>query len=335
VTRTGRNASILTAAALALLVFILHPSSFILGSAAAAEYPSRPIRIVVPYPTGGGNDLLARMLAPKLSEKWKQGVVVDNRGGASGMIGAEIVAKSPADGYTLCLCASPEAALNATLYPKMAYDPQRDFATITQLAVSPIVLTVHPSLPARTVQEYIALAKRQPGQISYGSVGAGSPHHISGEWMKLLAGIDIIHVSYKGGGPQLVDLMGGHVSSAFIALPVLAPQLKSGRVRALAVTTAKRSSTIPEIPTVAEGGLAGFDVAQWYGVVVPAGTPGEITAKLHAEIVELVKLPDIRARMMDFGADPVGSTPAQFSDLIRSEIAKYQKIVKATRITLN
>jgi len=312
----------------------------VLGAALAASaigqpYPAKTVRIVVPYPTGGGNDLLARMLAPKLSEKWKQGVVVDNRGGASGMIGAEIVAKSPPDGYTLCLCASPEAALNATLYPKMAYDPQRDFATITQLAVSPIVLTVHPSLPARTVQDYIALAKRQPGQISYGSVGAGSPHHISGEWMKLLAGIDIIHVSYKGGGPQLVDLMGGHVSSAFIALPVLAPQLKSGRVRALAVTTAKRSSTIPEVPTVAEGGLAGFDVAQWYGVVVPAGTPGDVTTKLHAEIVDLLKLADIRTKMADFGADPVGSTPAQFSELIRSEVAKYQKIVKATKITLN
>jgi tripartite-type tricarboxylate transporter receptor subunit TctC len=185
------------------------------------------------------------------------------------------------------------------------------------------------------VQEYIALAKKRPGQLSYASVGAGTPHHISGEWMKLLAGIDIIHVTYKGGGPQLVDLMGGHVHSGFVALPVLAPQLKAGRVRALAVTTARRSPAIPDVPTLAESGLAGFDVAQWYGVVVPAGTPGEITARLHSEITELVKLPDIRARMMDFGAEPVGSTPAQFSDLIRSEIVKYQKIVKATKITLN
>jgi tripartite-type tricarboxylate transporter receptor subunit TctC len=326
--------SILTAAALAVL-FVLHPSSLILGSAAAAEYPSRPIRIVVPYPTGGGNDLLARMIAPKLAEKWGQNVVVDNRGGASGMIGAEIAAKSPPDGYTILLCASPEAALNATLYPKMPYDPTRDFAPITQLAVSPIVLAVHPSLPVRNVQDYIALAKKRPGELSYASVGAGTPHHISGEWMKLLAGIDIIHVTYKGGGPQLVDLMGGHVHSGFVALPVMAPQLKAGRVRALAVTTAKRSASIPDVPTLAESGLAGFDVAQWYGVVVPAGTPGPITARLHSEIVELVKLPDIRARMMDFGAEPVGSTPAQFADLIRSEIAKYQKIVKATKITLN
>ena len=317
-----------------VFLFLLH-SPFAIRHGAAAEYPSRSIRIVVPYPTGGGNDLLARMIAPKLAEKWGQTVVVDNRGGASGMIGAEIVAKSPPDGYTLLLCASPEAALNATLYPKMAYDPVRDFVPITQLAVSSIVLTVHPSLPARSVQEYIALAKKQPGQLTYASVGAGTPHHIAGEWMKLLAGIDIIHVTYKGGGPQLVDLMGGHVHSAFVALPVVAPQLKSGRVRPLAVTTAKRSPAIPDVPSLSESGLTGFDVSQWYGVVVPAGTPGEITARLHAEIVELLKLPDIRARMMDFGAEPVGSTPAQFSELIRSEIAKYQKIVKATKITLN
>ena len=305
------------------------------GNAIGQGYPAKSVRIVVPYPTGGGNDLLARMIAPKLAEKWGQSVVVDNRGGASGMIGAEVVAKSPPDGYTLLLCASPEAALNATLYSKMAYDPVRDFAPITQLAVSSIVLAVHPSLPARSVQEYIALAKKRPGELSYASVGAGTPHHISGEWMKLLAGIDIIHVTYKGGGPQLVDLMGGHVHSGFVALPVAAPQLKSGRVRALAVTTARRSPAIPDVPSLAESGLPGFDVAQWYGVTVPAGTPGEITARLHSEIVELLKLPDIRARMMDFGAEPVGSTPAQFSDLIRSDIAKYHKIVKATKITLN
>jgi tripartite-type tricarboxylate transporter receptor subunit TctC len=320
---------------LVFLTFLHPPCAIRHVSAAAAEYPSRSIRIVVPYPTGGGNDLLARMIAPKLAEKWGQTVVVDNRGGASGMIGAEVVAKSPPDGYTLLLCASPEAALNATLYPKMAYDPVRDFVPITQLAVSPIVLAVHPSLPARSVQDYIALAKKRPGQLSYASVGAGTPHHIAGEWMKLLARIDIIHVTYKGGGPQLVDLMGGHVHSGFVALPVMAPQLKAGRVRALAVTTARRSATIPDVPTLAESGLAGFDVAQWYGVTVPAGTPGEIAARLHSEIVELLRLPDIRARMMDFGAEPVGSTPAQFADLIRADIAKYQKIVKATKITLN
>jgi len=301
----------------------------------AQSYPTKPVRIVVPYPPGGGNDLLGRPIAQKLTEKWGQNVVIDNRGGASGMIGAEIVAKSPPDGYTLLLCASPEVALNVTLYPKMAYDPARDFIPITQLAVSPLVLTAHPSLPVQNARDFIALAKKRPGQLSYSTVGAGSPHHIAGEWMKLLAGIDTIHVPYKGGGPQLVDLMGGHVHSGFVALPVVAPQAKSGKVRLLAVTTIRRSPTIPDVPTLRESGLAEFDVSQWYGVVVPAGTPGEITAKLHTDLMELLRLPDIKARMADLGAEPVGSTGAQFGELIRSEIAKYRSIVKATKLTIN
>ena len=311
-----------------IAVIALLGAAFVEG-AVAQSYPVKPVRIVVPYPPGGGNDLLARLSAQKLGEKWKQTIVVDNRGGA------DHAAKSPADGYTILLCASPECALNATLYPKMSYDPTRDFGPVTQLAVSSIVLAVHPSLPARNAREYIALAKKRPGELSYSSVGAGSPHHVAGEWMKLLAGIDITHVSYKGGGPQIVDLMGGHMHSGFVALPVIAPYLKSGRVRVLAVTTAKRSPAIPEVPSLSEAGLTGFDVSQWYGVVVPAGTPVEITAKLHADFVELLNLPDIKARMADLGAEPVGSTPAQFSELIRSEITKYRKIVKETRITVN
>ena len=304
------------------------------GGVAAQSYPVKPVRIVVPYPPGGGNDLLARLSAQKLSEKWKQNIVVDNRGGASGMIGAEAVAKSPPDGYTILLCASPECALNATLFPKMSYDPTRDFSTVTQLAVSSLVLAVHPSLPTRNAREFIALAKKRPGELAYASVGAGSPHHISGEWMKLLAGIEITHVPYKGGGPQMVDLMGGHIHSGFVALPVIAPYLKSGRVRAIAVTTAKRSPVIPEVQSLSEAGLAGFDVSQWYGVVVPAGTPAEVMGKLQADFVEMVHLPDIKARMADLGAEPVGSTAAQFGEFIRSEIAKYRKIVRETSITI-
>jgi len=317
-----------------IAVIALLGAAFVEG-AVAQSYPVKPVRIVVPYPPGDDNDLLTRLNAQKLDEKWKQTIVVDNRGGASGMIGADVAAKSPADGYTILLCASPECALNATLYPKMSYDPTRDFSPVTQLAVSSIVLAVHPSLPARNAREYIALAKKRPGELSYSSVGAGSPHHIAGEWMKLLAGIDITHVSYKGGGPQIVDLMGGHMHSGFVALPVIAPYLKSGRVRVLAVTTAKRSPAIPEVPSLSEAGLTGFDVSQWYGVVVPAGTPVEITGKLHADFVELLSLPDIKARMADLGAEPVGSTPAQFGELIRSEITKYRKIVKETGITIN
>lgn len=307
----------------------------IAGTTCAQVYPAKAVRIVVPYPPGGGNDLLARPLAQKLSEKWGHNVVVDNRPGASGMIGAEAVAKSAPDGYTICVCASPETALNVTLYPKMAYNPTRDFAPITQLAVSSLVLAAHPSLPVRNAQEYIALAKKRPGEIAYSTVGTGSPHHIAGEWMKLMTGINITHVPYKGGGPQLIDLMGGHTHSGFVALPVIAPHAKSGKVRLLAVSTAQRSATIPQVPSVSEAGLAGFDVSQWYGVVVPAGTPAAITGKLHADIADLLKLPDMKSRMADLGADPVGSAPAQFAELIRSEIAKYQKIVRDTRITIN
>jgi tripartite-type tricarboxylate transporter receptor subunit TctC len=305
------------------------------GVSNAQNFPAKGVRIIVPYPPVGGNDLLARPLAQKLSEKWGQSVVVDNRPGASGMIGADAVAKSAPDGYTLCVCASPEVALNVTLYPKMAYNPARDFAPITQIAVSPLVLAVHPSLPAQNVREYLALAKKQPGELAYSTVGAGSPHHIAGEWVKLLTGVVVTHVPYKGGNPQLIDLMGGHIHSGYVALPVIAPHAKSGRVRLLAVTTAKRSPTIPNVPSLSESGLAGFDVSQWYGVVVPAATPSDITTRLHGDITDLLRTPDLKSRLGDMGAEPVASNAAQFSDFIRSEIAKYQKIVKETRITLN
>jgi tripartite-type tricarboxylate transporter receptor subunit TctC len=217
----------------------------------------------------------------------------------------------------------------------MSYDPTRDLSAVTQLAVSSLVLAVHPSLPPRNTKEFIAMAKKMPGALSYSSVGAGSPHHIAGEWLKLLAGIEINHVPYKGGGPQMVDLVGGHIHSGFVALPVIAPYLKSGRVRALGVTSAERSPVIPEVLTFREAGLAGFDVSQWYGIMVPAGTPADITARLQADFVELIALPDVRTRMADLGAQPVGSTAAQFGEFIRSEIAKYRKIVKETRITIN
>jgi tripartite-type tricarboxylate transporter receptor subunit TctC len=305
------------------------------GGAGAQSYPSKPVRMIVPYPPGGGNDGLGRPFAQKLAEKWGQSVTVDNRPGASGMIGADLVAKSAPDGYTLLLCGAPEAALNATIYPKMAYDPVRSFAPVSQLAFSPLALAVHPSLPARTPQEYIALAKKQPGELAFSSIGAGSPQHIAGEWMKMMAGINITHVPYKGGGPQLVDLMGGHVHSGFLAMPAVAPHIKSGRVRVIGVTSAKRSPTIPDVPTLGESGLAGYDVSQWYGVTVVAGTPAEIIAKIHADLTDILKMPDIRSRMADLGAEPVGSNPAQFAEHIRAEIAKYRKIVQDTRISVN
>jgi tripartite-type tricarboxylate transporter receptor subunit TctC len=306
------------------------------GNASAQEpYPARPVRIVIPYPPGGGTDLQGRPMAQKLTEKWGQSAVIDNRGGAGGMVGAEIVAKSKPDGYTILMCASGEVSLNVALFPKMPYDPERDLIPVTQLSISPLVLVVHPSLPAQSVREFIALAKKRPGEIAYASSGTGGPHHIAGEWMKLLARINIIHVPYKGGGPQLADVIGGHVHSGFIALPVVAPHVKSGKIRVLAVTTAKRSQTLPAVPSLSESGVAGLDVAQWWGVMVPAGTPGPIIAKLNTDFVALTKLPDIRARMAELGAEPIGSTAAQFGETIRSDIAKYRRIVKEAKISIN
>jgi tripartite-type tricarboxylate transporter receptor subunit TctC len=274
-------------------------------------------------------------MAKILTEKWGQTVLVDNRGGAAGMVGAEIVARSAPDGYTILMSASGEVSLNVALYPKMNYDPTRDFAPVTQLAVSPLVLAVHPSMPVRDLKGYIALAKKRPGEITYSSVGAGSPQHMAGEWMRLLTGINIIHVPYKGGGPQMTDLLGGHTPTGLIALPVAAPHIKAGRVRAIGMTSLKRSSAFPDVPTFDESGMPGFEVSQWWAVWVPRGTPSDIVTKLHAEFTALTKLPEIRERMANLGAEPVGSTPDYLGNLIRSEIAKYQKIVRDAKISLN
>lgn len=217
----------------------------------------------------------------------------------------------------------------------MPYDPERDFAPVSLLATSPLVSAVHPSLPARNAKEFIALAKTQPGAISYASGGAGGPHHIAGEWMKMLAKIDIIHVPYRGRGPLLVDLMGGHVFSAVVALPVIAPHVKVGKVRALAVTSARRSTAFPDVPTLDESGVKGLDVTQWYGVVVPTGTSRDVITKLQADLIEVVKLPDIKARMAELGMEPVGSGSDQFGKLIRAEIVKYTKIAKEANIKID
>ncbi|MFN9489788.1 MAG: Bug family tripartite tricarboxylate transporter substrate binding protein [Betaproteobacteria bacterium] len=302
---------------------------------AQAPYPVKPIRMVIPYPPGGGTDTLGRPIARLLGERLGQNILIDNRGGASGMVGAEIVARSPGDGYTLLMSTSGEVALNVALYPKMNYDPVKDFAPVSQVGISPLVLVVHPSLPAKDVRDYIALAKRQPGALSYSSIGAGSAQHIAGEWMKLLNNINIIHVAYKGGGPQMIDLLGGHSPSAFLALPVAAPNIKSGKVRAIGMTSAQRAAAVPEVPTFAESGMPGFEVSQWWAIFVPRGTAGDIIHRLHHEIAAIVKTADMRERMAALGADPVGGTPEQLAELVRSEIAKFRKIVNDAKITLN
>ena len=309
--------------------------SVVSGASFSQPYPAKSIRMVVPYPPGGGTDLLARSVVQVLGEKVKQSITVDNRSGANGMIGADIVAKSPADGYTVLLATSAEVALNVAVYEKMPYNPERDLAPVTLLATSPLVLAVHPSLPAKDVKDFIALAKRRPGEISYGSGGAGGPHHVAGEWMKLLAKINVIHVPYRGGGPLLVDLMGGHLHTSIIALPVVAPYAKAGKVRALAVTSAKRSPALPEVPTLDESGLRGLDVSQWWAMLVPAGTPREVIARLHKDVVEIIQLPKILARMAELGMEPVGTTPAQLGELIHSDIAKYRRIVREAKIVID
>jgi tripartite-type tricarboxylate transporter receptor subunit TctC len=302
------------------------------GAALAQQYPTKPVRMVVPYPAGGGSDLVARSISKKLSRNLSQSVIVDNRGGATGMIGTDIAAKSPPDGYTLLLGSVAEIALNVAVYRKMPYNPERELAPVALLATSPLVLAVHPSLPARSVKDFIALAKKRPGEIGYATAGAGSPHNIAGEWMKLLAKIDILHVAYKGGGPQLVDLTGGHVHSGFLALPIVAPHLKAGRVHALAVTSPKRSQAIPDVPTLDESGLRGFDVSQWWGVLAPTGTPREIITKLNAELAAIVMLPDIKALLTEVGAEPAPTSPDQFAQFIRAEIGKFNRVVKQANI---
>jgi tripartite-type tricarboxylate transporter receptor subunit TctC len=305
------------------------------GPVFGQQYPSKAIRMVVPYPAGGGSDLMARAISQKLSEKLGRSIVVDNHGGATGMIGTDIAAKSAPDGYTLLLGSVAEVALNVAVYRKIAYDPERDFAPVSLIATSPLVLAVHPSLPAKNVKDFIALAKRQPGEITYATAGEGSPHHIAGEWVKLLAKIDIVHVPYKGGGPQLIDLVGGHVHTAFLALPIVAPYLKAGKVHPLAVTTLERSPVIPDVPTLDKSGLSGLDVSQWWGILVPTGTPRDVIVRLSTELNGIVMLPDVRTLMAELGAEPKATGPDDFARFVRAEIAKFRKVVNETHIAIH
>jgi len=301
------------------------------AAASAQTYPNKAIRIVVPYPPGGGADITARPIAQKLSERWGQPVVIENRGGASGMIGAEIVAKAPPDGYTLMVSASAEVALNVALFPKMPYDPVRDFAPITLATVTPIMLVVHPSVPIKSANEYIAIAKAKPGSMTFGSVGSGSPHHFAGEWLKMLAKIDIVHVPYKGSGPEIIDLLGGHLPSGFATLLPAMEHVKTGKLRALAVTTQKRAPLLPDVPALAET-LPGFDISQWNAVWAPAGTPKDVLDKLSTEIRRIVQSPDYKARMAELGSEAIGNSPSELAAFQKAEIDKYRKLAEQANI---
>ena len=302
------------------------------GPALAQDYPSRPVRWVSPWPPGGANDIFSRALAQKLQDTFGQPVVVDNRPGAAGAIGTEHVAKSPADGYVLTLGSSPTHAIAPSLNPALPYDPLRDFTAVTLVAVVPNVLVVNPALPAKSVRELVALAKAKPGSLNFGSAGNVTSQHLSAELFKVMAGVDMVHVPYKGTAPALADLLAGQVQLAFDNVPALLPHIQSGKLRALAVTPAARSQALPDLPTVAEAGLPGYDASVWFGVFVPAGTPRPVVNRLHGEIAKALAAPDLKARMASMGAEVSGLGPDEFRDFWRREIPKWADVVKAANI---
>ena len=298
------------------------------ASAWGQAYPAKPVRIVVPFPPGGTSDILARTTAPKLTSEWGQPVIVDNRPGAAGNIAAEHVARSPGDGYTLFITTVGIHAIHPTLYRKLPFDALRDFTPVTNLVMLPTVLTVHPSIPVRSVKELIALAKRRPGDLSYSSAGSGSQPHLTAEMFKTMAGVNLLHVPYKGAAQQLTDLVAGHVALTFATAPSAVPFIKSGQMRAIGVSSGKRTSALPEVPTIAEAGVPGYEAVGWNGMVAPANMPPAVLEKLHGTVVKIFQMPDVRNRLISLAADPVTTTPAEFGAYIKSEIAKWAKVVK-------
>jgi tripartite-type tricarboxylate transporter receptor subunit TctC len=293
----------------------------------AADYPIRTLRYIVPQAAGGSSDTLVRIVTQKLSENLGQQVVVDNRPGATGNIGGELAARAAPDGYTLIQVATSHAT-NPALQAKMPFDPIRDFAPVTLLSQAPNLWVVHPSLPAHNTRELIALAKSRPGQIDYASAGTGSSQHLAGELLKSLAGIAIVHIPYKGSPPALLDVIGGRVVLMCSTIAPAMPQVKTGKLRALAVTSLTRSAAAPEIPTVAESGLPGYEATAWQGVLLPAATPRDIIVKINTEIVRVIKQPEVRKQLADQGYEPVGNSPEQFAAYIKSEILKWARVIK-------
>jgi tripartite-type tricarboxylate transporter receptor subunit TctC len=303
--------------------------------ALAQGYPAKPVRVIVPYPPGGGNDTLGRLFAAKLGERMGQSFVVENRPGAGTMIGTEVAAKSPPDGYTILLSSIATHALSPNLYARVPYDPIKDFAPITLLGVAPTVMVVNKDLLAASLAEFIALAKAKPGSFTYASGGNGTPPHINGEVFKALAGVDLLHVPYKGGGPALADLVAGRVHVMLDTAASAMPHVRGGRLRALAISAPQRSPEYPELPTFAEAGLPQYETNAWYSMHAPAGTPPEIVRRLNAELVAILKDPDILARFKQLSTEPVGNSPEEFAGFVKAELDKYARIIKAANIRLD
>ncbi len=305
------------------------------GSAAAQEYPHKPIRLIIPFAPGGSNDIIGRLLAARLTTTLGQQVIPDNRAGAGGSIGAELAAKSPPDGYTLVIGHIGTLAVNPTLYRRLPYHPTTDFAPISTIAKVANIMVVHPSVPAKSVAEFIALAKKQPGALSYGSGGTGGAGHLATEYFKLMAKVDITHVPYKGTGPAVVDLMAGQTQLVFAGVPGIIAHVKSGRLRALGVSTTKRLAVFPDVPTIAEAGVPNFEATQWYGVLAPAGTPPAIVDKLNKEIASWVQTKQLQDRLVADGSEPFTTSPAQFLAFIKSETARWAPVIKSAHIIVN
>ena len=314
------NQTSLTAFALAL--------TFVAQTSAAADaFPTRPIRLISPFAPGGGNDIMSRTLGAAISKGLGQSIVVDNRPGANTIVAMEILARAAPDGYTL-LTTSSSQATNATLYAKLPYDSIKSFAPVSRIGVSPLIVAVNPSLPIKSVGDLIAAAKAKPGAIMYPSAGTGNSTHLAGELFAVMAGVTLTHVPYKGLGPGLLDLMSGRLHVAFSTAPSALPHVKTGRLRALAVTSGTRSALAPGLPTVAESGIPGYDASTWYGIIAPAGTPRTVIVRLNREMITVLAMPDFREQLMTAGADPAPNTPEEFAALITSEIAKWAKVIK-------
>jgi len=305
------------------------------GPVAAQGYPAKPIRLVAPSTPGDAPDVIARMVADKLSIALGQQVVVENRPGAGGVVGSEIVAKALPDGYTLIMGNAGSHGINAAVYSKLPYDIQRDFAPVSQIALAPNIFVVNPDIPAKSIPEFVAYAKARPGQLAYASGGNGSSAHMSMELLKSMAGIELIHVPYKGSSPALTDVMAGQVAVMSVNMPPAVPLVTAGKLRALAVTTRTRSPLMPEVPTVAESGLPGYETVAWFGVLAPAGTPKEIVNRLSVEIAKIARSPEMRERLVSLGAEPVGGTPDEFAAVIARDIAKWTALAKSVGIKVD